>query len=185
VFVGGLNWYPNRDGFEFFATEIVPLIRSEHRDVEFDWVGTGTELVSPTMAAAAGIKLLGRVPDVRPIVHAARCFVVPLRVGGGSRLKILDAWAMGRAVVSTSVGCEGLAAEHDCNIVIADAPRDFATAVCRLLADDRHAERLGREARRTAERCYSWNFIGGPMRDAYENLCFDHASVRTEQKPNP
>lgn len=170
VFVGGLNWYPNRDGFEYFASAIVPRVRKVHPDVEIDWIGTGAELVSASTAAQAGIRLTGRVPDVRPLVHAAQCFVVPLRVGGGSRLKILDAWAMGKAVVSTSVGCEGLAAIDDANIVIADDPQSFADAISRLLENASLAERIGREGRRTAESLYSWHSLGQVLRNQYLGL---------------
>jgi len=95
---------------------------------------------------------------------------VPLRVGGGTRLKILDAWAMGKAIVSTSVGCEGLAAEDGVNILIRDDPKDFAEAVVSVLKDKTLRERLGAAGRRTVEQKYSWDVIGTGLRHSLEEL---------------
>src|SRR5213078_3725428 len=106
----------------------------------------------------------------RPYVRDAACYVVPLRVGGGTRLKILDAWAMGKAVVSTSVGCEGLVAEDGRNILIGDDPDSFARAVCAVLRDAPLRLRLGAEGRRTVERHYSWDGIGESMLPLYRSL---------------
>src|SRR6266567_6467033 len=115
----------------------------------------------------SAVELTGYVPDVRPYVHDAACYVVPLRVGGGTRLKILDAWAMGKAVVSTSVGCEGLAAEDGRNILIRDDPESFAQAVRTVLRDAPLRLRLGVEGRRTVERQYSWERIGESLLSVY------------------
>jgi len=103
-------------------------------------------------------------------VRAAACYVVPLRVGGGTRLKILDAWAMGKAVVSTSIGCEGLVAEDGRNILIRDDPDGFAQAVRAVLQDERLRRRLGAEGRRTVERHYAWERIGESMLRLYRSL---------------
>ena len=97
------------------------------------------------------MQLTGYVPDVRPYVQGAKCYIVPLRVGGGTRLKILDAWAMGKAVVSTSIGCEGLDARDGVNILIRDTAEGFAEAVLQVLQDARLRESLGFAARDTAE----------------------------------
>jgi glycosyltransferase involved in cell wall biosynthesis len=92
-------------------------------------------------------------------------------VGGGTRLKILDAWAMGKAVVSTSVGCEGLAAHDGRNILVRDDPDGFAQAVCDVLHDEPLRRRLGEAARHTVEQYYSWERIGEPMLELYDALC--------------
>ena len=117
-----------------------------------------------------GLALTGYVQDVRPLIRNAGCYVVPLRVGGGTRIKILDAWAMGKAVVSTSIGCEGLDAIDGRNILIRDAPQDFAETVCEVLSDNKLRDRLGLEARRTVEATYSWNLLGDKMKRYYEEL---------------
>ena len=104
----------------------------------------------------------------------ASCFIVPLRIGGGTRLKILNAWAMGKAVVSTSIGCEGLAAEDGRNILIRDDPEGFAAAVTAVLEDAELRERLGGEGRSTVEETYSWDVIGARMNEDYRGLLGSH-----------
>ena len=111
-----------------------------------------------------GVIATGYVDDIRPHVAPAACFVVPLRVGGGTRLKILDAWALGKAVVSTSVGCEGLVTECRGNILIADSPEAFSRAVVEVLTNAELRRRLEAEGRRTAVRHYDWEAVGQFLR---------------------
>ncbi len=178
VSVGGINWFPNRDALEHLAREILPAVRAAAGDVPTVWVGRADDEWRKRYRTRYGIELTGYVPDIRPYVRDAACFVVPLRVGGGTRLKILDAWAMGKAVVSTSVGCEGLAAVDGENILVRDDPRAFADAVARVVGDAELRARLGRAARVTAERRYSWAAIGERMRRIYlELLREEHRAV--------
>lgn len=165
VFVGGYSWYPNRDAMQYFADEVLPLVKRDHPRITVRWVGR-----APTAADAfrrKGVELTGYVDDIRPYVQEATCYIAPLRVGGGTRLKILDAWAMGKAVVTTSIACEGLAAEHEQNVLIADTPQQFATAIHRLIADPQLRSRLGERARRTAETEYDWEVVGRRMLRQY------------------
>lgn len=177
VFVGGCTWFPNRDALEFFATDILPIIREFRSDVRVRWVGRAEENTLSHYSQKYGIEMTGYVDDIRPYVHDAACYVVPIRVGGGTRLKILDAWAMGKAVVSTSQGCEGLDARDGENILIRDSSEGFAEAVDRVLSNGELRFRLGQEGRRTAERTYSWKVIGERMNAAYRRLLSaeDHA----------
>ena len=179
VFVGGHNWFPNRDALQYFCDAILPRVRAACGPTPVRWVGGGApDEVRHEYADRHGVELTGYVPDVRPFVRDAACYVVPLRVGGGTRLKILDAWAMGKAVVSTSVGCEGLAAEDGRNILIRDDPEGFAHAVRAVLHDGSLRQRLGMEGRRTVERQYSWERIGDAMLALYGSLLDPHmASV--------
>lgn len=167
VFVGGYSWYPNRDALGHFSEDILPLVRAFAPDVRVDWVGRAPEEVRVSFRARYGIEMTGYVDDIRPYVHRAACYVVPLRVGGGTRLKVLDAWAMGKAVVSTSVGCEGLDARDGENVLIRDDPEEFAEAVRLVLADRELRRRLGTGARATAERTYDWDVIGDAMIEEY------------------
>jgi len=167
LFVGGANWFPNRDALEYFSAEILPLIRAGGATPAVRWVGRSSDADRQHYAARHGIDLTGYVDDVRPHIARAACYVVPLRVGGGTRLKILDAWAMGKAVVSTSIGCEGLEAVDGENILVRDTPASFAQAVREVLLDAGLRERLGRAARRTVERRYSWDVIGAELRRLY------------------
>lgn len=167
VFVGGSSWHPNREAMAFFVDEILPEVRREHPDVTVTWVGRSPADLREEYRRRHGVELTGYVEDIRPHVQKAACYVAPLQVGGGTRLKILDAWAMGKAVVSTSVGCEGLAARDEDNILVRDEPRQFAAAVNRILQDTKLRARLGASARETAERLYDWDVIGNRMIGAY------------------
>ena len=169
VFVGGMTWFPNKDALEYFASEILPLLADVRAAHPVTWVGRALPGAAESYAAR-GVRLTGYVDSIQPHVQAAACYVVPLRVGGGTRLKILDAWAMGKAIVSTSVGCEGLEARDGWNILIRNDPREFADAVRAVLADPELRERLGRNARRTAEDVYSWDVIGRHMMTEYEKV---------------
>jgi glycosyltransferase involved in cell wall biosynthesis len=168
VFVGSHDWFPNRDGMKYFATEVLPLLRSTlQSDVQITWVGRASEDVKQAYANEFGIEVTGYVPDVRPYLGRAACFIVPIRTGGGTRLKVLDAWAMGKAVVSTSVGCEGLAARDGENIFVRDDPGGFAEAVRTVLHNEEQRAALGAAGRRTAEQTYDWNIIGTAIKQAY------------------
>jgi len=169
VFVGGHTWFPNRDGMEFFADSILPLLRRTHPDVRVTWVGIASEGVKDRMAEK-GITMTGYVDDIRPYVANAKCFIVPLRVGGGTRLKILDAWALGKALVSTSAGCEGLIQHPGSNLLIADSPEAFAEAVRQVLDDETLRKRLERGGRETVEQHYDWSAIGTAMLEEYGSL---------------
>jgi glycosyltransferase involved in cell wall biosynthesis len=168
VFVGGLNWFPNRDALEYFCDAILPRLRTNGEATPVRWLGGGgSEEARSHYRDRYAVELAGYVRDVRPYVRDAACYVVPLRVGGGTRLKILDAWAMGKAIVSTSIGCEGLHAEDGRNILIRDDPQGFADAVRAVLHDATLRHRLGSEGRRTVERHYSWERIGESMLPLY------------------
>lgn len=170
VFVGGYSWYPNRDALGYFASEILPRLRETSPDLRVRWVGRAPEAVRREYQERHRMELTGYVDDIRPYVHAAACYVVPLRVGGGTRLKILDAWAMGKAVVSTSLGCEGLEARDGENILIRDEPGAFAAAVQQVLRDEGLRSRLGEGGRRVAEEVYEWDVIGEHMTAEYRAL---------------
>lgn len=169
VFVGGLSWFPNRDALEFYCDEILPIIKQRFPDLITTWVGKATDedLRNPRFS---GVTLTGYVEDVREYVARARCILVPLRVGGGTRLKILEAWAQGKAVVSTTVGCEGLAAENGRNIVIADSAQAFANAVELMLEDESPHATIGAAARTTVESQYSWRMISKDLARAYNAI---------------
>lgn len=171
VFVGGTSWYPNKDALSYYRSTILPAIRTRQPTVSTTWVGRASqEEIDEYSASGDGLRLTGYVDDVRPYIASAACYVVPLRIGGGTRIKILDAWAMGKAVVSTSIGCEGLDARDGTNILIADSPSEFADCVARVLDDSVLRSRLGDAARRTVEDRYSWDAIGAEMNEMYLDL---------------
>lgn len=176
VFVGGYNWFPNQDALHHFCSDILPVLRTRASDaaIQINWVGRAPADVQARIARDFGVRMTGYVDDIRPIVQRAACYIVPLRVGGGTRLKILDAWAMGKAVVSTTVGCEGLDARDGENILIRDNPDEFADAVCRVLREPGLRSRIERCARSTAMDTYDWEVIGRNMLAAYKRLIEGH-----------
>jgi polysaccharide biosynthesis protein PslH len=170
IFVGGHSWFPNRDGMTYFCQEILPHLREQRRDPQVTWVGHAPNEARREFSQRYRIEMLGFVDDIRPSVQQAACYIVPLRVGGGTRLKILDAWSMGKAIVSTSVGCEGLEAVDGENILIRDDPKEFASAVNDILVDAALRARLERGARSTAEKIYDWDSIFHHMTKEYFSL---------------
>jgi glycosyltransferase involved in cell wall biosynthesis len=170
IFVGPTFFDPNRDAAEFFLEDIWPRVRARHRSASFHLIGRGAPGHRARFSVHEGVTAHDYVPDVRPHLADADCAIVPIRVGGGTRLKILDAWAMGRALVSTSIGCEGLRAIDGENILVRDTPAGFADAVVEVLADPELRDRLGRNGRRTVEDHYGWDTIGSGIRRLYSQL---------------
>jgi polysaccharide biosynthesis protein PslH len=168
VFVGGLTWFPNLDAIRFFCAEVLPLIAEHIPDVTLTVVGKNPpQGVDHAIASNPRVRLTGLVEDVRPLIDAAQVYVVPLRVGGGTRLKILDALAMGKPLVSTSVGCEGLRVTHGEHLSIADGPREFAAEAVRLLRDGAAAAALARGGRALVQEKYEWRVIAGELMSVY------------------
>ena len=168
VYVGGFTWHPNQDAIEYFCKEIFPAIRQGAPDVVLRVIGRYREnALTAALQAQEGVELCGLVDDIRPYVHEARAYIVPLRIGGGTRLKILDALAMGKAIVSTSVGCEGIGVTPGHDILVADEPRAFAQAVLRLLNEPARAAALGQHGRQLVEQRYDWRALGTSLNAAY------------------
>lgn len=177
VFVGGTTWFPNLDALEFFVGSVLPALRKRVPDVRVTWAGRSTEEQRRLYQERHGVTLTGYLKDIRPVVAAAACYVVPLRVGGGTRLKILDAWSMGKAIVSTSIGCEGLAAEDGRNILVRNDPLEFAEAIANVLGDVGLRDGLATAGRQTVERTYAWDVIGTPMAQAYDAAVTRHSAA--------
>lgn len=160
VFVGVMNYPPNSDGAQFFCESVLPRIREEFPTVPLAIVGHDPSPEVRSLAALPHVTVTGSVPRLEPYYEAASIAIVPLRAGGGTRLKILEAMAMGRPVVSTTIGCEGIEAEHGRHLLIADTAVEFATAVRRLLRDPGEAASLARRARQLVEQRYDWRVLG-------------------------
>jgi len=172
VYVGGFTWYPNQDAIEYFCKEIFPAIRREAPDVVLRVIGRYRDnAVTAALQAQGGVELCGLVDDIRPYVHGASAYIVPLRIGGGTRLKILDALAMGKAIVSTAIGCEGIAVTPDHDILVADEPATFAQAVLSLLNDPARAKALGQHGRTLVEQRYDWRALGATLDAACTAAC--------------
>src|SRR5439155_25459795 len=169
---------PSRDAVEFLLQDIWRRIRSIEAAATLHLIGRNADADRARYAAAPGVSPLGYVADIRPVLAEAGCCVVPIRIGGGTRLKILDAWAMGKAIVSTSIGCEGLDAVDGDNILIRDTPAGFAEAVVQILGDVELRRRLEQNVPRTAVERYSWTMVGKRLRDAYDAIGATACAVR-------
>lgn len=170
IYIGSMDWYPNEDAVAFFADDILPGIQSGVPDVQFSIVGGNPSGRVQKLAERDGVVVTGRVPEIKPYFAEATVFVVPLRIGSGTRLKILEALAMGKAVVSTSVGAEGLDLKDGEEIFIADAPKPFAEAVTRLLTDPALRRRIGENGRARVEKDYDWRSIGEKLHQRYTEI---------------
>lgn len=167
VFTGSMDWHPNEDAMLHFIDAILPLIRYRVPQVSLTVVGRNPSTKLVHAALGAGVKITGTVDDIRPYVDQAAVYIVPLRVGGGTRLKIFEALSMGKAVVSTTVGAEGLPLEEGRQIVRADDEVSFAEQVVGLLDDSDRRQRLGEAGRQLMEEKFSWARVG----DAFESRC--------------
>jgi len=169
VFVGQMGWFPNRDGVEWFLSDVFPRILARRPATRFELVGKAEGFEVPENVRA-NVDLAGFVDDLRPHVHDASVYVVPLRAGSGTRLKVLEAMALGKAIVTTTIGSEGIALQHDRSAMFADDAEAFASAVLGLLASPTRTTELGIEARCLAEDEYGWEAIGTRLLRAYEPL---------------
>ena len=169
IYTGGLNMFANLDAVLFFLREIWPLVSAEEPSVRFMVIGQDPPHELREMGKRdPRIEVMGYVADVRPFVTQAAVYVVPLRVGGGTRLKVLDAMAMGKAIVSTSVGCEGIHASPGEHLLVVDNPAHFARTVIDLLRNRTRRVLLGQAARRLVETCYAWPIIGRALQNTYK-----------------
>jgi polysaccharide biosynthesis protein PslH len=168
VFTGSMDWLPNEDGVLYFVRDILPRLRAIEPDITLSIVGRTPTPAVQRLAAENGIAVTGRVDDVRPHVAAAEVYIVPLRIGGGTRLKIFEAMSMAKAVVSTTVGAEGLPVTPGRDIVLADDPAAFADAVVQLIRDREKRQSIERAARDLVVQKYDWAAVS---RDFEEALC--------------
>lgn len=160
VFSGMMGYVPNYDGMLYFIDEILPLIQQKRPSVRLRIVGKNPPEILKRKKNAL-IEITGFVEDVRPYIHQSDIYVVPLRMGGGTRLKILQAMAMKIPIVSTTIGAEGLDAEDGVHLLLRDKPEDFANAVTELIENPTLRERLAENAYEFVREEYDWQVIGG------------------------
>ncbi len=170
VFTGSMDYHPNEQAARYFAEQCWPIIHQARPDATWYVVGANPPASVRRLAEAPGVTVTGSVPETRSYLAQAQVAIAPLLVGGGTRLKILEALAMGKAMVSTSLGCEGLSLVPDEHLLIADTPELFARAVIRALDDAALRVRLGAAGREAVVRQYSWERSGQTLRQAVEAL---------------
>jgi len=171
LFFGSLDHFPNRHGLGLFLKKIWPEFLTRHPEAKLDVLGEG---VSRKLLASAsdGVVFHGYVKDIRPFLHEASILAVPVWIGSGTRLKILEAFASGLPVVSTRIGCEGLAVRPDEHFLLADHPNEFVMQLDRLMTDPGTARRLASRARELVEELYDWQIVAKQAEAVWETVCW-------------
>lgn len=168
VFLGSMDWMPNIDGCRWFADEMWSLVKRQYPDASLTIVGRKpTPKILELAARDASIRVTGTVDDVRPHLAAGEVMIVPLRVGGGTRIKIFEAMATGIPCVSTRIGAEGLPVNHGEHIALADTPAEFAKEICALFENGDRRRAFGRNARDLVEKNFGWASINA----VFERYC--------------
>ncbi len=168
VFTGSMDWLPNEDAMIYFIESVLPRIQKEAPQTRLVIVGRKpTPAIQKLIEGRSDITLTGWVEDTRPYIAESAVFIVPIRIGGGTRMKIYEALAMGKAMVSTSVGAEGLPLEHGKHIFFADSEQDFACHTLQLLRDAGLRRKIGATAREYVYRNFRWERVA----EVFENIC--------------
>lgn len=170
VFTGAIRYQPNADAVTYFVRRVWPLIRDLEPNATFNIVGADPPDEVVRLGELSGVRVSGSVEDVRPWLRSASAVVVPLLSGGGTRLKILEAFASGRPVVSTTIGASGLDVEDDRHLIISDRPMDMAQSVVSLLRNRALAQSLGDNAYQLVQANYRWNTIVDQLYARYQDL---------------
>jgi len=183
VFTGSMDWLPNEDAIRYFTEQIMPRIRQDVPDVSLTVVGRDPYpgLVELSKRDPSVI-VTGRVEDVRPYMEEAALYIVPLRIGGGTRLKIYEGMAMEKAIVSTSIGAEGLPVTNGTEIVLADTPESFAGNVVKLLRDENLAREIGERAAARVRQEFGWEAVADSFRAICERAMGHEEAQKTQER---
>ncbi|MEY8201387.1 MAG: glycosyltransferase family 4 protein [Colwellia sp.] len=170
VFIGGMGWYPNRLGIEWFVNKVMPILVSKNSKLHLDLIGNPNPNVDIPKAVAGNITKLGFVDDFKPYVKNSGIMIVPLHVGSGTRLKVVEGASLGKCIVSTRKGAQGVKLKSGEGIIYADNATEFADAILRLHNDKQKILKLGKNARRIAEKIYDWDAIGRDLNEIYRTI---------------
>lgn len=171
VFTGSMDWLPNEDGIRYFLRDILPLVRSQRPDATFTVVGRAPpRWLTEEARRDASLTVTGFVEDVRPYMAGGAVYVVPLRIGGGTRLKVFEAMAMEKPIVSTTIGAEGLPVNHQDELLIADTPDAFAESILRLAEDRGFAKEMAGRARTRVVADFSWLSVATQFSQLLESV---------------
>jgi len=187
VFVGTMNWYPNADAMRFFASEVWPTLRvaRPRSRVLIGGASPPSDLVALSTRDER-FRVLGFLDDIRPTVHDAALYVCPIRDGGGTKLKLLDAFAMGKCVVAHPLACEGIDVTAGHDVCFAERPEDFVREIERLLDSPSERARIGRNARALVEASYSYDALGTAMCRAFEEAVrVSRGDESVPKRPSP
>jgi glycosyltransferase involved in cell wall biosynthesis len=166
VFTGSMDWLPNEDAIQFFIRDIFPRVKQQMPDVSLTVVGRNpSRRLLNEIKCHPEVTVTGRVEDVRPYISSHTLYIIPLRIGGGTRIKAYEAMAMGKAIISTQVGVEGLPVRHGEQLIIADEPEQFAFHIVRLFGDAAARAKLETCARSLVQRHFGWEAVAASFAD--------------------
>ena len=180
VFTGSMDWEPNIDAMEYFCAQIWPRILAEYPDAIFQIVGRNP-FARVQRLASKSVQVTGTVPSVKDYLRDATVVIVPLRIGGGTRLKIYEAMAMGKALVSTSIGAEGLSFQDGRDLLLADDASSFAGAILLLLRDGQVRRKFEQAAVALAAQ-YDWSVVAGQLAEVLEKIAASSAAPSSATK---
>lgn len=182
VFVGSMDYLPNIDGVQYFVREILPRLRRQRPQCTLTVAGREPDASILALAQAdPGIRVTGTVADVRPYLWGSAVSIVPLRIGGGTRLKIYESMAAQTAVVSTTIGAEGLTVHPPANIRLADTPETFAAECLRLLEDPAERQAVAQAGRQLVAARFSWEQVSRQ----FEQILEQHRLPVHQEVPHP
>ncbi|MGQ9889543.1 MAG: glycosyltransferase family 4 protein [Aggregatilineales bacterium] len=174
IYTGAITYKANLDAVTYFVEDVLPLVRRQFPETRFLVTGSAGNIDTSALTAQPGVTFTGYLPDVAAAVREAWAVVVPLREGGGTRLKVLEAMALGTPVISTRKGAEGLDVRHGANILLADTPNELAEAIATLFCDPALRAGLAGNARRLVEEIYDWSMIGRRLLALVEDVAAAH-----------
>lgn len=176
VFCGSMDWLPNEDAVYYFVNEILPILKKEIPNIKFTVIGRNpsTNMIK-LEEEIEELSLTGWVDDTRPFIEKGSVFVVPIRIGGGTRMKIYEAMAMGKAVVSTTIGAEGLPLEPGTHLMIENDPDKFANTIVQLIKDEALRDKLSKNAREYVEMNFGWQSVA----EVFSKIC--ESTVHNEE----
>jgi glycosyltransferase involved in cell wall biosynthesis len=192
IFVGSLNWYPNVDAVLFLLREVWPLLQARVPGIELDIVGSAPPASVLRLASSlTNVRVHGFVNDVRPLIEGAAVYVCPIRDGGGTKLKLLDAFAMEKCVVAHPISCEGIEVISNRHVLLAETAGAFADSIQTVLENQALRESIGKAARELVVNRYSFAQIGAQLcaefdtaaRPAVESLCADGGYKNNDVRP--
>jgi glycosyltransferase involved in cell wall biosynthesis len=179
LFLASLDWYPNVDALDYFVKNILPIVRARRPGAKLRIVGRKpAESLIKQYSGLPGIDFIGEVKEVRSHLARATVVIVPLRIGGGSRIKILEALAAGKAVISTTIGAEGLDVVSGEHLLVADSPAAFAGGIEELLASTTLRRRLSNNGRKLVTDRYGWDQIANRLESIWYDVSEHQAAVR-------
>ncbi len=170
VFLGGMGWYPNRLGLLWFLNDVFPLILNMDSSIKIQLIGNPEPIIEVADSIKSNVEVLGFVDDFVPYVQRSALMIVPLNIGSGTRLKVVEGLALGKCMVSTSKGAEGVGLTHGKDILFADTENDFAEQVLKVISSSQATNVIETNARKLAEDVYDWSVIGRDLFSIYETL---------------